>query len=138
MTFKETDFPSLIRFLKGLALEETDPVLLKEVVIRLTKLYEDVPLYPGIVNMCLSGLVKKMQPRDVVEGQKVYIKNGDDCFCGTVVQKDQNGITLKAVRSVTSEDELEMAFKEMDQVTAINDKVLEEMWPSLVFAKDGR
>ena len=137
MTFKETDFPALIKFLKTFSRNESDPLLFKEVVARLVTLYEDVPLYPGIVNMCLSGLQKKLPPRDIEEGQKIYVKNGEDCFCGTVVRKDADGVTLKAVRSVVSEDEYELEYKEMEHVTLVNDKVLQEMWPSLVFPKEG-
>lgn len=138
MTFKETDFPGLIKFLKGFVKEGTDPILVKDVVMQLVKLYEDVPLYPGIVSMCMGGLVKNQDPKTVEIGQKVFIRNREDCYVGTVVSKDDVGVTLKGVKSVTNEDELELGFKEMEKVTIINEKVLEEMWPSLVFPKEAR
>ncbi|HOY65391.1 MAG TPA: hypothetical protein PLP29_00800 [Candidatus Ozemobacteraceae bacterium] len=136
MTFKETDFPGLIRYLKTVATDETDPFLLKQVVLQLVKLYDDVPLYPGIVNMCLGKVVKTVPANEVEVGQKVYIKNREDCYAGTIASKDEDGVTLKNARQITVEDEIELGFKEMEKVSVINDKVLEELWPSLVFPKE--
>ncbi len=135
MSFKETDFPALIKYLKAFLARETDPLLLRDVLQQLVKLYEEVPLYPGIVNMCLGGVVKETRPEELTVGQKIYIRNRGDCYYGTVVAKDADGITIKGVKSVTSEDELELGLKEMEKVNVINEKVLQEMWPSLVFEK---
>ncbi len=136
MSFKETDFPGLIKYLKRIVEEEKDPMLVKEMVTQLVKLYEDVPLYPGIVNMCVGGVSKAIKPEEIQVGQKVFIRNQDDYFCGTVSAKDGEGVVLKAVKSVTGEDELDMGYREMDKVVIINKDVLKEMWPSLVFDKE--
>jgi len=136
MTFKETDFPSLVQYIKNFVEKEEDPILLKDVLMQLVQLYDKVPLYPGIVNMCLGGVAKQVKPEDVVVGQKIYLRNRSDSYCGTVVSKDADGVTLSGVKSVTTEDELEIGFKEMEQVSYINDKVFQEMWPSLVFDKE--
>ncbi|MBF0548834.1 MAG: hypothetical protein HQM08_30720 [Candidatus Riflebacteria bacterium] len=135
MTFKETDFPALIKFLKTMMNEETDPIIIKETVLKLIKLYDEIPLYPGIVSMCMARIIKQMNPREIQVGQKVFIKNGDDTYSGMVNSVDSEGISLKGVKSFTSEDELEVGFKEMDRVAMINEKILEETWPSLVSEK---
>ncbi|HNS10487.1 MAG TPA: hypothetical protein PKN29_12350, partial [Candidatus Ozemobacteraceae bacterium] len=80
MSFKETDFPGLIKYLKRIVEEEKDPMLVKELVTQLVKLYEDVPLYPGIVNMCIGGVTKNVKPEELEVGQRVFIKSGDDCL----------------------------------------------------------
>lgn len=136
MSFKETDFPGLLKYLKRIVEEEKDPVLVKELVMQLVKLYEAVPLYPGIVNMCVGGMAKSVKPEEVQVGQKVFIRNQDDCFSGTVAEKDGEGIVLKAVKSVTAEDELDLGYREMEKVVVINSEVLNEMWPSLVFNRE--
>ena len=138
MSFKETDFPLLIKFLKTFMAKETDPILIRDVLQQLIKMYEDVPLYPGIVSMCLNTAVKEASPQDLTIGQKIYVRNREDCYHGTVVAKDADGVTIKGVKSVTSEDELEIGFKEMERVSFINEKVFEEIWPSLVFDKGKR
>lgn len=136
MSFKETDFPGLIGYLKKIVAEEKDPLLFKEMVAELVKLYDQVPVYPGIVNMCLGGLCKGIRPEEVEIGQRVFVKNREDCFCGTVSEKNSEGVVLKAVRSVAADDDLELGFREMEKVTIINGDVLKEMWPSLVFDKE--
>ncbi len=136
MTFKETEFPSLLKFLKTFVNEETDPILIKEVLIQFIKLYEDVPLYPGIVGMCMGKVVKTVGADDLTVGQKIYVKNKDDSFYGTVVKKDSDGIILKNARCVSAEDELELGYRELERITVVNEKVLEELWPSLVFEKE--
>ncbi|MEW6710780.1 MAG: hypothetical protein AB1403_13215 [Candidatus Riflebacteria bacterium] len=136
MSFKETDFPGLIGYLKKIIAEEKDPLLFREMVAEMVQLYEKVPVYPGIVNMCLGGLCKSVRPEEVQVGQKVFVKNREDCFCGTVSEKSGEGVVLKAVRSVAVEDELELGFREMEKVTIVNAEVLKELWPSLVFDKE--
>lgn len=136
MSFKETDFPGLIKYLRKIVDEEKDPMLVKELVTQLVKLYEEVPVYPGIVSMCIGGVAKTVKPEDVQIGQKVFIRNREECFSGTVAEKDGEGIVLKAAKLISSEDEIDLGFREMEKVVVINNDVLKEMWPSLVFAKE--
>lgn len=136
MSFKETDFPGLIGYLKRIVATEKDPVLFKELVTQLVKMYDKVPLYPGIVSMCLGGVAKKAKGSDVQVGQKIFVKNGDDFYSGKVTQKNDDGIVLNVASSVTSEEDLELEYTDMEKVTILNEAVLKEMWPSLVFDKE--
>lgn len=136
MSFKETDFPALIKYLKRIVEEEKDPMLVRELVAQLVKLYDEVPVYPGIVNMCIGGVARTVKPEELEIGQRVFIKSREDCLCGTVSAKDGDGIELKAVKLLTAEDELDLGFREIERATVINNNVLKEMWPSLVFDKE--
>lgn len=136
MSFKETDFPSLIKYLKKIVEEEKDPMLVKELVIQLVKLYEEVPVYPGIVNMCIGSAARAVKPEELEVGQRVFIKSREDRISGTVSAKDGEGITLKAVKLLTNEDELDLGFREIQRATIINHNVLKELWPALVFDKE--
>jgi len=136
MSFKETDFPGLMGYLKRIVATEKDPELFKELVTQLVKMYDEVPLYPGIVSMCLGGVAKPANGKDVQVGQKVFIKNGDDFYSGTVSEKNDEGIVFKVASAVTSEEDLELEYGDMEKVTVLNESVLKEMWPSLVFEKD--
>ncbi|GAB4279890.1 MAG: hypothetical protein Kow0029_24050 [Candidatus Rifleibacteriota bacterium] len=136
MSFKETDFPGLIGYLKRLVAEEKDPLLFKDLVAQMVKMYEEIPVYPGIVNMCLGKIAKGIKPEDVEVGQKIFVRNREDCFCGTVSEKNSDGVVLKAVKSVTFEDDIEIGFREMEKVTVLNADALKEMWPSLVFDRE--
>jgi len=136
MSFKETDFPALIKYLKKVVEEEKDPMLVKDLVSQLVKMYDQVPVYPGIVNMCLGGVTKNIRPEEVQVGQRLFIRNREDCYSGTVDQIQGDGIVLKGVKQFTCEDELDLGFREMEKVTVIDSEVLKEMWPSLVFDKE--
>jgi len=135
MTFKETEFPAMIRFLKTLVQREANPYVIRDVIQQMVRLYEEVPLYPGIVNMCMDQVCKSPKAEELLVGQKVHFQQGDEFFSGTVAKKDAEGITIRHVRCIVEEDDYELGYKEIDKVTAINEKVLDELWPSLVFEK---
>lgn len=136
MTFKETEFPALIRFMKSFIHQEANPFLVKDVMLQLIKMYESVPLYPGIVNMCISQVKKPVEPTELEPGQRVFLKNGDDYYVGTVTKKTEDEIKMKNVHALTFEDEYEFELEDMEDVQMVKDNVLEEVWPSLVFDKD--
>ena len=54
MSFKETDFTGLIGYLKGLLATQKDPMLFKAMVEKLVEIYDQLPVYPGLVNMCIN------------------------------------------------------------------------------------
>lgn len=135
MTLKETDFPLLIRFLKNLISKESDPLIIKELIIHLINLYEQVPLYPGIVNMCLNNSLKEHKPEEMLVGKRYFIQIKDDSYVGTVAEKGNKSILLKGVKIYTSEDELDLNLKEIQKVYSVNDRVLNELWSTLVFEK---
>lgn len=136
MTFKETEFPALIRFMKTFVNEEANPYLVKDVMLQLIKMHESVPLYPGIVNMCVGQVKKAVEPSELVPGQKVFLKNGDDFYVGVVTKKTDEEVQMKNVHAITFEDEYEFELGDMESVHVINESVLEQLWPSLVFDKD--
>jgi hypothetical protein len=135
MTFKETDFPSIINYLRGFVKEDTDPVLAKDVVLQVIKMYDEVPLYPGIVSSCLYGVLKNLDPKQLSVGQKIHVRAGDRIHCGTVSAVTDKGISLSKVQTVASESEVRLDFGQINGVQQVNEKVLAEKWPSLVFEK---
>lgn len=136
MSFKETDFPALIKYLKKILQEETDPNLIKELLTQLVNLYEEVPIYPGIVNMCLGAIKENIKAQDLKIGQNIFVKNADDYYSGTVKSIEDDTVVLSAVKSVIAEEELDLSFKEMEQISLIKEDILKELWPSLVFDKE--
>jgi hypothetical protein len=70
MTYKETEFPQILEILaeyskKGFPLEE--------IIMNLYKLYKDVPIYIGIVAMCLENLVKETKEKDIRKGDFIFL-----------------------------------------------------------------
>lgn len=137
MTFKETDFPGVFHFLKGFIKDDTDPVLVKDVVLQVLRMYDEVPLYPGIVSSCLFKLVKPVDPRQLAVGQRVTVRTHDGAgYTGTVSAVNGKGFTLSRAAQVAPAPEVKLDFAQLGAVQLVNDRVLEELWPSLVARKE--
>lgn len=136
MSFKETDFPGLITYLKNLVKNEKDPVLFKELVEQLVEMYDQLPIYPGIVNMCIGQAAKTADAKAIEVGQKVSLKVDEDSISGVVKSKTPKGLVLKNATIATLDDEFEVEFREITKATVINKNVVKELWPSLVFDKE--
>lgn len=136
MSFKETDYAELLQFLKRLLNEERDPLLFRERVAEMVKIYDELPIYPGIVNMCASMAAKQIQPQEAEIGQKIFIKSDEDFYCGTVSKKTDEGVVIREAKSSVDETEIDFSWCEMNEVTTINHNVVNDLWPSLVFQKE--
>jgi hypothetical protein len=136
MSFKETDFPGLITYLKNLLKNEKDPVLFKELVEQLVEMYDQLPIYPGIVNMCIGQAAKAADAKALEVGQQVSLKVDEDSISGVVKSKTPKGLVLKNATIATLDDEFEVEFREITKATVINKNVVKELWPSLVFDKE--
>lgn len=136
MSFKETDFPGLITYLKNLVKNEKDPVLFKELVEQLVEMYEQLPIYPGIVNMCIGQAAKAADAKALEVGQQVSLKVDEDSISGVVKSKTPKGLVLKNATIATLDDEFEVEFREITKATVINKNIVKELWPSLVFDKE--
>lgn len=135
MTFKETDFPSIINFLRSFVKEDTDPALVRDVVLQVIKLYDEVPLYPGIVSTCLPKVVRTLEPKDLSVGQRVYVRANGATHCGMVSALSDKGVSLSKVQTCAPTSEVRLEFGQITGVQQINERVLPEAWPSLVFER---
>ncbi len=135
MSFKETDFTGLIGYLKGLLATQKDPMLFKAMVAKLVEIYDQLPVYPGLVNMCINQARKDIDVKDVKKGQTVYITTKEGMFSG-VVAKTGKKISLKNVMTASETKTVDVDVKKINKVEMINDDVVKELWPSLVFDKE--
>ncbi len=135
MSFKETDFTGTIGFLKSLLANQKDPILFRAMVEKLVNIYDQLPVYPGLVNMCIGQAQKAVEPKDLKRGQKVFVTT-DTGYVSGIVAKTGNYLHLKNTLVVTEEKNTELDFGEIKQVASINDNVVEDLWPSLVFDKE--
>ncbi len=136
MSFKETDFTGLIGYLKGLLATQKDPILFRELVSKLVEFYDQLPVYPGIVNMCLGQAQKVVEPKDLKKGQTVYITTDKGFISGVVAKKVDSKVALKDVVSAEPAKTVEVDVKKVAKAVVINENVVKELWPSLVFDKE--
>ena len=135
MSFKETDFTGLIGYLKGLLVTQKDPMLFKAMVAKLVEIYDQLPVYPGLVNMCISQARKEVDVKDIKKGQTVYLTTKEGMISGVVVKTGKK-ISLKYVMTATEAKTVDVDVKKINKVEFINEKVVNELWPSLVFDKE--
>lgn len=135
MSFKETDFTGLIGYLKGLLATQNDPVLFKALVAKMVDIYDQLPVYPGLVNMCIGQAQKSVEVNDLKKGQKVYIETKDGFVAG-VVAKTGKKISISKAVTTNSSKTVELDSSKIDKVFTINEDVVKELWPSLVFDKE--
>lgn len=135
MSFKETDFTGIIGYLKGLIATQKDPILFRAMVTKLVEIYDQLPIYPGLVNMCVGQAQKTVEPKDLKKGQTVFIATDNGFVSGTITKTGKK-ITLKNVMSASESKTTEVDFGEIKQVSTINEDVVKELWPSLVFDKE--
>ena len=135
MSFKETDFTGLIGYLKGLLATQNDPVLFKAMVAKMVEIYDQLPIYPGLVNMCIGQAQKAVDVKDLKKGQKVYIETEDGFVSGVVAKKGRKVFLTKAMIAENT-NLADVDISEINKVYTINENVVKELWPSLVFDKE--
>ena len=134
MSFKESDFPVVFSFLYSLCKKAKNPGYFKSVFMEAFKIYKKIPLYPGLVNMCLGQVEKKVMPEEVEPGdQIVFEKDGKEYF-GFV--ESVKGDDVKLIDVVEIKDSMVFSKNEMAKVRKINENTLKELWPSLVFEEE--
>lgn len=136
MSFKETDFTGLIGYLKTQLQTQKDPVLFRELVAKLVEFYEQLPVYPGIVNMCLGQAQKAIEPADAKKGQKVFITTANGYLAGIVSDNSNGKIALETATKVSESKTTDVNVEDITKAVVINEDVVKELWPSLVFDKE--
>ncbi len=132
MTYKESEFPQMLEVLvnyikKGIPAEE--------IVTQAYNLYKEVPIYVGIVNMCLENLVKQQNISQLKKGDSVIIRDKNDTYKAIVEKIDKNNIYLKNVRIISAKKKLKLRVNDRQKIYKIEKDVLGKLWPSLKFKK---
>ena len=132
MTYKESEFPQMLEVLvnyikKGIPAEE--------IVTQAYNLYKEVPIYVGIVNMCLENLVKQQNISQLKKGDSVIIRDKNDTYKAIVEKIDKNNIYLKNVRIISAKKKLKLRVNDIQKIYKIEKDVLGKLWPSLKFKK---
>lgn len=132
MTYKETEFPQILEILmkyakKGLPLDE----IIKETY----NLYKNVPIYIGIVSMCLENLVKEEKKENFKKDDIIILMDNDKIFQGVVDKIDKkNNLSLKNVKVIENKKFVKVKIKQQ-KLLKIEKNILQRLWPSLSFKK---
>ena len=136
MSYKESEFPDLIEGIFRIAEKYGDASLTLEVLNKVVELHRQIPLYPGIVGMCLEKYLEETNVSGIRQGDKVVCEDGSRRIMGTVKSSVNGKILLKNVSVVKKDDELEISGESIVKVSKFKEDILKEIWPTLVFEEE--
>lgn len=133
MTFKESEFPQLLETLTKYAKQGLP---MEDIVQSVYDLYQKVPLYIGIVGMCLENMLKSVSFTEVKSGNEVYIVDKNFVYCGKIDKITKNTLTLKNVRVIKRYKKNKLGVKiNKQKIFKLNRNILKTLWPTLYFKK---
>jgi hypothetical protein len=133
MTFQESDYPNLKKDIINLIDKYKNPALVVEILKEIWETHKRIPIYPGIISMCLAGMVKKKKIKELTPGEKVLVKTGNQEILGTVKSIGKKEILLENPDIVRSPKNVKVKNKAVKELLAMERDVLEKIWPTLVF-----
>ncbi|HOW27980.1 MAG TPA: hypothetical protein PK876_05730 [Elusimicrobiota bacterium] len=133
MTYKETDYPELLREIHRLGQEAKKPVPAEDLMTEVLRLQDAIPVYPGIISMCLRNLFEEVSVKDLQPGDRVSWAVDGGRIYGTVkeVQADGN-VSLSDATLLTQSKEKKVKGP-AEKFFRLRQDVLKKTWPSLVF-----
>jgi len=135
MTFQESDYPGLKREMINLIHKYENPALVVEVLKEIWETHKQIPIYPGIISMCLPSMVKEKKIGELKKGERVLIKTGTIEILGTIKSKKKDSILLENPEMTKRPRSVEVKSKEIKNILALEKNALEKIWPTLVFKK---
>ena len=133
MTFQESDYPGLKREMVNLIHKYENPTLVVEVLKEIWETHKQIPIYPGIISMCLPSMVKEKKIGELKKGERVLIKTGTLEILGTVKLKKKDRVVLENSEVLKRSKSREVKNEEVKKVLNLERGVLEKIWPTLVF-----
>ncbi len=130
MSFKESEFPDLIESILKMGTELDGNSVTFEIVRKVSQLVKQIPLYPGIVGMCLAKYVESVAAGDLKEGDRIFIRTRTRGVLGKFEGIEGGKICVSGKTSEKIDE------SEAKQILRFRENILEEIWPTLVFKEE--
>ena len=138
MTLEQSEYQRLVELLLEL-LERYrgNPHALEAILSELRNLYKKVPIYPGIITLCLPKVVQSAQMEKLKEGDEVVLTLKDGrMVSGRVAEINAGEIKLAESRQLNVSslaEKVPVPKGEVREARVIVRNILEKEWPSLDF-----
>jgi hypothetical protein len=135
MSFRESDVTQLLNYLFQKNRELKNQLMIAELVRIAADFYAAVPLYPGIVRACLGKVIQDKPPvAKIVPGVRVILEDDGKVIIGKVKESKEDGLMLEDVSRLETMPSL---LVDPTRIRAlVNENVLREDWPSLIFEEE--
>lgn len=108
------------------------PVIAEEMVSEIWKIHQKVPLYPGIVAMCLNKMIEEVAASTLKKGDRVGLLTSQGKFYGTVEKISEDEVLLKDVSEIKKTNFLKVEKNQILLATKLEEDILSKLWPSLI------
>lgn len=138
MTFEQTEFQQVVdEIIKLLEQYRDNPSVLDVVLSELKDLYRKIPIYPGIIVMCLPKVVKPAKVEQLKEGNEVVARLKDGrIFSGRVMSVTPKDITITDCREFDPQrlcSDQVVSVSDLREVRLLTRDILRKEWPDLDF-----
>jgi len=138
MTLEQSDFQQLTEVLVRLIERyRGNPVLVEIILSEFHDMYRKIPIYPGIVSMCLEKIVQKTDVKEIRPEEEVVLKTRDGkTIAGKVAEIGDDEIALGEVQEVVVvpvPEKVRVKKSDIVGIERINREILRKEWPSLDF-----
>ena len=136
MTFKETEYPNLFGCVLEKMAEYDNPALTEEILKEISKIHEAIPIYTGIVMMCISSLLENVKKNELKKGDKISTTTKKGKIFGEVQEISNGKIILKNSVEIKKSNSVEIPLEDIFSSIRLKKEILEKVWPALVFKEN--
>lgn len=131
MTFQESEYPDLIETV--LALAKKGVFGADDLLPVMWQLHRQVPIYPGIVKMCLEKIKENPCLSECQTNDLVAIEKDGEKIVGYVEKISGNRLVLRDGYVKQSFNRKEIVIESDNQLERLQPDILKRSWPTLVF-----
>ena len=135
MTFKESEFPNLIPMMDTVV-NQYPPEAVSAFIREMVRIYKAIPLYPGLVCMCLGKAFQPWKPEDPAPraGSLLVIRlKGSHSLAGKLTAWTPASVQIEVSDSAGKSKRVKLQRRRIDRIETFRSDTLEKYWPTLVF-----
>lgn len=136
MTFRESEFPDILNRIEEIIENQKDPMVAVQLIREIVDNYNEIPLYPGIVNGVSYDLIDSVNLDELEEGDYVAVEEGERHVTGQVQSIDGDTVSLSNAIECSWANETESTKQSIDSIQKFSLGALEREWPELIFEDD--
>ncbi len=135
MSFHESDFPSLIKRIGNINEKYKHPALSEKIILELGKIYDTIPIYPGLVENTIFNMIKEVKESDLKKGEWIAFEKSGKKYAGRIKNIDKDSIEFENLIVISEIEDKRISTSEVNNIIKINEDQLKEDWPMLIFDK---
>lgn len=146
MTFRESEFPNMVHQLGGIS-KTYPPEAVAAFVEEMLRIYKAIPLYPGLVCMCMGRAFEKWDPKNPPpsKGSFVVVRlkgkpkgRAVTPIAGTLTAWGAAAVQIEFRDPFGKLRRTRIPRRQIESVEKFHRDTLERLWPTLVFDQKPR